>query len=70
MKLTQQMVDELFAIGHRLNDLEEMALANLPISRNIVLDSYGEELTSYKIDLEQMFEKTDKKEWFLLTYQK
>ena len=66
MKLTKQMIDELNAIFYRVDDLEKLAVSNYPESRNFVLASYTQELTSYKVNLEQMFEKTDKKEWLVL----
>ena len=70
MKLTKEMIDELNSIGNRVEDLENQAFSNFPKSRNFVLASYTQELTSYKVNLEKMFEKTDKKEWLLLTCSK
>ena len=56
------MIHELLAIRARVIGLEEIALSNLPESQNFVLNSYSEELTGYKVTLEEMFEKTDNKE--------
>ena len=68
MKLTKQMVDEFHAIGRRVHNLQKLAFSNFPESRNMVLDLYTQELTNYKVNLEQMFENTDNKGWLLLNF--
>ena len=66
MKLSKRILNELVAIISRVGALEKLAFSNYPESKNFVLESFTQELTSYKINVEEMFEKTDKKEWLIL----
>ena len=62
MKLTDQMYVDYERIAGRVIDLQDQCHSNYPQSRYFVLELHTQELTSYKVKLEQMMEQTDKKE--------
>ena len=52
-------------INIKVNNLQSLFFSNFPESRNFVLASYSQELTSYKLRFEEMLEQTTEKEWYL-----
>ena len=62
MRHSTQMRQELYFMAERAAALHNQAHSNLPESYFRVQDVYHEELNTYKVKLEELFEETDVKE--------
>ena len=62
MRHSTQMREELKFMTERVNALINQALSNFPESQIQVKNVYHEELHTYKVKLEELFEETDVKE--------
>ena len=62
MRLTAQMLRELYFMDGRIPAIYNEAFSDYPINYQRTLEIYREEVNSYKVKLEIFFSDTDSKE--------